>query len=73
MRVTGKLKDSNRFTHNDIMRIDDFQGVIIIHHEDGTPISSMKREDIEWITVDFLLPEQKVLPSLNPIRQIILD
>lgn len=56
MRVTGKLKDSNRFTHNDIMRIDDFQGVIIIHHEDGTPISSMKREDIEWITVDFLLP-----------------
>lgn len=71
MRVIGKLKDGTGFTHNDIMRIDDHEGIIIVHRKDGTP-RSMKREDIEHMRVDFLLPKSEI-PTSRPGRLIELD
>ncbi len=68
MKVVGQLKDGTRFTHDDVIRIDDYEGVIIVHHRDGIP-RSMRRAEIEWISVDFLLPKPETISDRKVITQ----
>ena len=72
MRVIGQLKDGTTFTYNDIMRIDDHEGVIIVHNRDGSP-RSMRREEIEYMNVNFLLPKPKIFPSRQGGRKLSLE
>jgi hypothetical protein len=72
MKVIGQLKDGTRFTYDNIIRVDDYEGVITVHHKDGTP-RSMRRPDIESIRVDFLLPIPEIPPHTKPSRLITLD
>lgn len=72
MKVTVQKKDGAKFSYDDVIRIDDYEGIILVHRKDGTPRSE-KRLDIERITVDFLLPKPEAIPYRMGFRKLSLD